>query len=286
MIKIDTPITATLSSLQNLPLELRELVFAFMLQSPGGHILFKTDLLNVLEKLVAWPDNKEYSVSCDKRLFVRWETQGTTQYLAGLYTEAHEGVVELVANDQDWDLIILRSDDFGIIRIELFDSKLTSTIRDQEHYIQILRVPVRAQGQIWIRLEVRVSRHPIAVANILKGLFVSRIDLQGKERRILWRSSAALPLNDLPEASCYTSDLAAEYSSLEEIRGISVAHRGRNMVTIHTHTSTSNNGMMYNLRDVTWGYCPVEVDELIESIWLVNYSCGGSGLVVCTAYFQ
>lgn len=284
MITTDTPIAATLSGLQGLPPELRELVFTFMLQSPGGHILFRTEVLNVLEKLVAWPDNPQYSTSCNQRLFTRWETQGTNRYLAGLYSEAHEGVGELVANDQNWDLIVIRSDDFGIVCIELSNSKLTYAIEDQEYSIQILRVPDRAHEEIWIRLEVRSFRHLIVMADIIKGLFVSRIDLQRETtRRIKWRSSAPLPLNDLPAACHQTSDLAAEYSSFEGIRGISVAHSGRNMVAIYTHTSNNDNDPIYHLEhaDVTWGYCPIEVNEPIETIWLVNYSCEGSGLVVC-----
>ncbi|KAF2023210.1 hypothetical protein EK21DRAFT_95089 [Setomelanomma holmii] len=271
MTAIDTPVATMLRGLQALPAELRDLVFTFMLQSPGGHILFNPEILDVLQKLISWPESKRYSVSCNERLFARWDMRGPTQYLAGMYAEAHEGVVELEANDQNWDLIVIRSDDFGIVGIELHNTKLTSTIKDQEHCVQILRVPVRAHREIWITLE---------------GLFVSRIDLQREHtRRILWRSSAPLPLEDLPNVSYHAPDLAVEYSSLGEIRGISVAHSGREMVAIRTHTSLDND-VNYDLEhdDVTWGYCPIEVGEPIESICLVGFSCEGSGLVVNTTH--
>jgi hypothetical protein len=151
----DAPIVTMLVGLQALPVELRDLVFSFMVQSPGGHILFNSKVLDILQKLVLWPENIQYSVSCRARLFARWEIRGTRQYLAGLYAEGREGVVELEANDQNWDLIVVRSDDFGIVGIELHNSELTKFVKDQEHCVQILRHLGRAQGEIWATLEVR-----------------------------------------------------------------------------------------------------------------------------------
>ncbi|KAI1521091.1 hypothetical protein PtrSN002B_012467, partial [Pyrenophora tritici-repentis] len=53
-----TPLAPLLDGLPNLPCELQELVFSFMLDSPGGCVLFNQGTLDVLEKLLSWPERR------------------------------------------------------------------------------------------------------------------------------------------------------------------------------------------------------------------------------------
>ena len=53
-----TPVARFLPFLRCLPYELREQIFSFVLESPGGNVLFYHEALNVIQKIRIWPEEK------------------------------------------------------------------------------------------------------------------------------------------------------------------------------------------------------------------------------------
>lgn len=94
-----TPVARLLPLLQYLPYDIQEQVFSFLLESPGGNVLFYLEALNVVQKLRMWPEEKQRSVSCKGALYARWDVLNHTSYLAGLYVQPVTGSTQLKAND-------------------------------------------------------------------------------------------------------------------------------------------------------------------------------------------
>jgi len=66
-------LATTIQKLHDLPPELTENVFSFMLSSPGGCNLFHEDTLDVLDKLRSWLERRHRKIPCEGALFARWE---------------------------------------------------------------------------------------------------------------------------------------------------------------------------------------------------------------------
>ncbi|KAF2844137.1 hypothetical protein T440DRAFT_484406 [Plenodomus tracheiphilus IPT5] len=268
MLSPHTPVALSLPWLLCLPYELQEQIFSFVLDGPGGNVLFYCEALNVIQKIRDWPERKQRSVSCKGALFARWEVLNHTLYLAGLYDQRVTGSTQIKANSATWDHIVVRWNDVGVINVAFADSRSAPHIAVGPGYVQLLRWPKLAHEEIWITLE---------------GLFISRIEVsQQCSRRILWSNSAQLPLETLPEDPCVARDMIAYYEPLEGMTGISVAHCNREIVAIHIHRGEEDTSLVFESvrSDATWVHCPFGSSETLEMIWYVVYMSNGSGLVV------
>jgi hypothetical protein len=149
-----TPLKHLLQKLQNLPPELQELVFSFMLDSPGGYVLFYKKALDVLEHLRLWPEKRHRSISSNGELFVRWDRVGQSPCLAGLYEKNTKGSIQSKVDDKDWDYIVLQWNDMRITKIAFvgYDSALATA--SVSGCVQILRRPT--DEKLWITMEVFV----------------------------------------------------------------------------------------------------------------------------------
>jgi hypothetical protein len=107
---------------RRLPNELQMHIFSFMLESPGGDVLFYHWAIDVLRKLHRWPEKSRHSIPCKGALFSRWTVVHEHSYLAGLYDERVEDSTEVRAGN-DWDYVVLRSNDIGIVYMFLINSR-------------------------------------------------------------------------------------------------------------------------------------------------------------------
>ncbi|KAF2023225.1 hypothetical protein EK21DRAFT_95086 [Setomelanomma holmii] len=267
-----TPVARFLPCLERLPNELQEQIFSFVLDSPGGNVLFYHEALDVLQKIRKWPEEKQRSVSCIGALYARWDVLNHTSYLAGLYVQSMTDSTQMKAIDDVWDHVVVRWDDVGIIRIAFVDSRSAPYIAAGPGYVQVLRRSKLSHDQIWITLE---------------GLLISGIGVPRRfSHRIFWNSLTPLPLEILPEKSCVARDMIGSYSPLKGMTGISVAHWNREIIAIHIHKGKEDVSHVYKSvrSDATWIHCSLKAPETIEAIWYVSYMSNGSGLVVKTSH--
>lgn len=153
----NTPLSLMLLRLKCLPPVLQEQIFSFMLESPGGYVLFYEQALNVLNKLRSWPDKRHRRISCNGALFARWDMFRQRYYLAGLYDEQVEGSIPIVAQGSEWDRVIIQSDTFGITDVAF---KATDSAQDGANpigYTQVIRRPRFSPNRLWIMTEVFIT---------------------------------------------------------------------------------------------------------------------------------
>jgi hypothetical protein len=151
----DTPVACYMTSLQGLPTELREQIFVFLLDGPGGDVLFYREALVVLQKLQILSRVEQSSVLCSSALFTRWDKFGDTFYLAGVNDKRVEQSTPIKAANDSWDHIVLRSNDVGITHVAFVNSCSSPYIDPAIGYVQVLRRPAVSHERLWITMEVR-----------------------------------------------------------------------------------------------------------------------------------
>jgi hypothetical protein len=171
MVSDKSPLTSLLHRIQNdLPMELREQVFDFMLDTPGGSCLFLEKSLDVLEALCSWPEQRKRSISCHGSLFARWSEIEQLPVLAGLYEEKVQGSQQIDTDCSSWTFLVLQWNDSHVTSISLVahESDLVLATTNESSSWQILRRP--SSDTLWITMKVDwaicARRHP--------GLYVCR----------------------------------------------------------------------------------------------------------------
>jgi hypothetical protein len=150
-----TPTAQFLPWLIDLPPELQLNIFSYLLDSPGGNVLFFKEALHVLQKLHKWPEGRR-SVACKGPLFARWVAIKNSSYIAGVYDRGGTGFTEIKTYDDTWDHIVLRQNDVGIIDIAFVDSHSTPYVAAKTGYVEVIRrAKLLNKEEIWITLEVR-----------------------------------------------------------------------------------------------------------------------------------
>jgi hypothetical protein len=157
MVSHQTPLTRLLHRFRHdLPPELQDQVFSFMLDSPGGYALFCKKIVDVLEELLSWPEKRYRSISCNGALFARWDGSGQLSCLAGLYEDDVQGSVQISIDNKSWSCIVLPWNSSRITNIAFLGSDLDSVLptASGSSFIQILGRPVTET--LWVTMEVFV----------------------------------------------------------------------------------------------------------------------------------
>jgi hypothetical protein len=151
----NTPLAQMLPRLQSLPAELQEIIFSFVLNHPGGYVLFNSRALDVLDELRLRPEEGHITVSCQGALFARWGTFKEASYLAGLYAKKPKGTTTRIkAEGEDWDYIVVRSDDIGVIDVTFLTSDSASSLASGPGSVEVFRRPELTYAELWITLQV------------------------------------------------------------------------------------------------------------------------------------
>jgi hypothetical protein len=162
IVSAKSPLTSLLWRVQtDIPPELRELVFSFMLDSPGGSFLFLEKSLDVLRDLGSWPEKRKRIISCHSALFARWSGNEQQPILAGLYEDKVHDSQRIDADDSSWAFIVLQWDDSHITSIKLVahEAELLLASTNESSSWQILQRP--CSGLLWVTLKVNMISHVI-----------------------------------------------------------------------------------------------------------------------------
>jgi hypothetical protein len=146
-----TPLKPLIQGLYNLPPELQELVFSFMLDSPGGSTIFNEEALDVLKALQLWPEKRHRRISCNVTLFARWNKIGSMSYLAGIYEKNFRDSIQ-IKSDEDWNCLVISWNELRITNMALVRSDSALATTGGPGSIQILRRPT--YETLWITMQV------------------------------------------------------------------------------------------------------------------------------------
>jgi hypothetical protein len=153
----NTSLALMLPRLCRLPFELKENIIYFVLNSPGGCILFNSKALVILAKLRSWSEERHRSVVCNGALFARWDVFEQTSYVAGLYDKNVKGSTQIKAEDASWDHVVVKSDDIGITEVAFLTSDSALSVINTSGFVEVLHRPEPTHEKLWITLEVETS---------------------------------------------------------------------------------------------------------------------------------
>lgn len=148
----EAPLNTLLQNLCKLPIELREIVFSFMLEHPGGQLLFNANISTVLQDLVSWPEKRYRRLSSHGSLFARWVTCGSMSCLAGLYDHRIRGSSQLEPVDAQGRLLVIYWRESRITGLDFIGFNAAVATANANEHIQILRIPT--DGDLWVTTKV------------------------------------------------------------------------------------------------------------------------------------
>ena len=154
---ISSPMVHILEDVYNLPLELCEKVLYYLLDGPGGHVLFESELRSTLGSLIAWPERRHQEVSIRGGLYARWsepEGDGGTARLAGLYDCGVMRPLKVILFDEEWDFVIVKRDTRGIVDVKFIRAVTVLDLPGSPYFVQVLKRPDATINSVWVTLQV------------------------------------------------------------------------------------------------------------------------------------
>jgi hypothetical protein len=148
-----SPLRFLLEGLVHLPAELQAMVFSFMLDEPGGQLLFDANVLVTLKALVARPEKRRHRISSNGSLFARWLTSDSVSYLAGFYDHQVGDCCPILPSDPQWDCVVVYWSNTRVTGLEFAKSDAAVATAGRLDAVQILRRP--PHGCFWITMQVR-----------------------------------------------------------------------------------------------------------------------------------